>query len=182
MPEPEDKENLDPQDGQGQDQSQDGKQGQEKPWFDTFDGDLRSNPSITKFKTPAELAKSYVELQKTLGKDKIIVPTDKSTPEEWRAFFRKAGAPEKDDEYDVSDEDLPEQARMDSAAKDAFRKAMHAENMPKKQFDAAWKFYKQTTLNRVNQEVQRIGSLKGKAETDLRQEWGVIIPTPFPAS
>ena len=51
-----------------------------KQWFDEFEPDLKANPSITKFKSPAEIAKSYVELQKTLGKDKVVVPTEKSTP------------------------------------------------------------------------------------------------------
>lgn len=171
---PDDKENQ-----SGEDQNSDQSQGGEgqggtgtKNWYDGLDGDLKSNPSITKFKSEADLAKSYIELQKALGKDKVQVPTEKSTPEEWRAFFRKVGTPEKEDEYDVGDEDLPEQVRPDAATKEQFRKAMHGENMTKKQFEAAWKFYKTTTLNKLNQEVTRIQALKGSAETELRNEWG----------
>jgi hypothetical protein len=143
-----------------------------KQWFDEFDPDLKSNPSITKFKSPAEIAKSYVELQKALGKDKVVLPTDKSTPEEWRAFYKKLGAPDKDDEYDVSDEELPEQARTDGAVKEAFRKAMHGQGLTKKQFEGAWKFYKESTLNRINQHAESLKSMRGGTEAELRQEWG----------
>jgi hypothetical protein len=144
----------------------------EKAWFDSLDNDLKSNPSVTKFKNPGDLAKSYIELQKALGKDKVVVPTDKSTPEEWKAFFKKAGAPEKDDEYDVSDEDMPEMARLDATSKEAFRKAMHAEGYTKKQFDAAWTFYKDSTNNRLNQQAEELKNLRGSSETSLRGEWG----------
>jgi hypothetical protein len=144
----------------------------EKAWFELLDNDLKSNPSVTKFKNPGDLAKSYIELQKTLGKDKIVVPTDKSTPEEWKAFFKKAGAPDKDDEYDVSDEDMPEVARLDATSKEAFRKAMHAEGYTKKQFDAAWKFYKDSTSQRLNQEAEALKNMRGASEASLRSEWG----------
>lgn len=143
-----------------------------KNWFDEFEPDLKANPSITKFKAPADLAKSYIELQKSLGKDKVVIPTEKSTPEEWRAFYKKLGAPDKDDEYDVSDEDMPEIARTDAAVKEAFRKSMHGQGLTKKQFEGAWKFYKDTTLNKINQQTEELKNMRGGAESDLRQEWG----------
>jgi len=70
--------------GEGAGAGAGGDKGQ-KPWYDSLDTDLKTNPTITKFKSPAELGKSYVELQKAFGKDKVVVPTDKSTPEEWAA-------------------------------------------------------------------------------------------------
>lgn len=143
-----------------------------KNWFDDLEPDLKANPSITKFKNPGDLGKSYVELQKALGKDKVVVPTEKSTPEEWRAFFKKAGAPEKEDEYDVGDEDLPEQARIAQETKDALRKAAYNAGVTKKQFDAMFGTYKQRTNATIQQEIERLGNLKAETETALRGEWG----------
>jgi hypothetical protein len=141
-------------------------------WFDKLDPDLRNNPGITKFKSEADLAKSYVELQKALGKDKVTLPTDKSTPDELKAFWKKIGAPEKPEDYDIGDEDIVEQARLDFATKEQFRKAMYEEGYTKKQFDAAWKFYKQSTNNRITQEVEAIKKMRDVSETELRGKWG----------
>jgi hypothetical protein len=143
-----------------------------KNWYDDLDGDLKGNPSITKFKNVGDVAKSYLELQKTLGKDKVVVPTDKSTPQELAEFYKKIGAPEKDTDYDVSDEDVAEQVRLDAATKEAFRKSMHAQGLTKKQFEATWKFYKDSTNTRLNQQLESINQLRGASEASLRQEWG----------
>jgi len=143
-----------------------------KSWHDELEPDLRSNPSITKFKNVGDLGKSYVELQKSLGKDKVVLPTDKSTPEEWKAFYKKIGAPETAEEYDVSDEDMPEQFRLDANAKAEFRTKMLEAGLPKKQFEAAWNYYKESTLRRINQETESIKNMRGEAETTLRKEWG----------
>lgn len=145
---------------------------EEKKWYEGLNPDLASNPSIQKFNSVEDLGKSYVELQKSLGKDKVVLPTDKSTPEEWKAFYRKIGAPEKADEYDVSDEDMPEQFRLGAEAKAEFRQKMHEAGLPKKHFEAAWKYYKESTLRRIEQESESIKNLRGDAETNLRKEWG----------
>jgi hypothetical protein len=150
------------------------KQVEQKPqaWYDRLDGDLKSNPSITKFKSEADMAKSYIELQKTLGKDKVVVPTEKSTPEEWKAFFKKAGMPEADTEYDTNEEDLPEMVRSRDESLAEFRKQAHAAGVSKKQFDAMFKTYKKITNDRITQETEKLKGLKGETENALRSEWG----------
>ena len=143
-----------------------------KNWYDDLAPDLKSNPSIQEFKNVEDLGKSYVELQKSLGKEKVVLPTDKSTPEEWKQFYRKIGAPENAEEYDVSDEDMPEQFRLGAEAKAEFRQKMLEAGLPKKHFDAAWKYYKESTLRRIEQEAESIKNMRGSAETELRKEWG----------
>jgi hypothetical protein len=162
-----DNENPNPevQDNPGQSQEQ-------KPWYEKLDNDLRENPSITKFKSEGDLAKSYVELQKTLGKDKVIVPNDKSTPEEWAAFWKKAGMPEKEEEYSADQEDMAEQVRLTEDQVKEFRKAAYAQGVSKKQFDAMFGTYKKLTNARLNQELDNIKGLRNTSETALRQEWG----------
>lgn len=143
-----------------------------KQWFDDLDADLKSNPSVIKFKSPADLAKSYINLEKTLGKGRVVVPTEKSTPEEWRAFFKAGGAPEKEDEYDVGMEDLPEQARTPAEQLAALRKAALDNGVSKKAWDGIFKAYKDGANARLNQEVESIKKMRETSETELRQEWG----------
>lgn len=83
-----------------------------KNWYEKLDPDLKNNPSIQKFKDPASLAKSYVELQKMVGKDKVVLPTSKSTPAEWEAFYEKIGRPKDINEYSVPEIEVPDEVKM----------------------------------------------------------------------
>lgn len=141
-------------------------------WFDDLDADLKSNPSVTKFKTKADMAKSYINLEKTLGKNRVVVPNEKSTPDEWRAFFKAGGAPDKEDEYDIGMEDLPEQARIPAEQLSALRKAALDNGTSKKAWDAIFKTYKEGSNARLNQEVESINKMRENTETELRKEWG----------
>lgn len=143
-----------------------------KSWYDELDADLKANPSITKFKAPGELAKSYVELSKTLGKDKVVLPTDKSTPEEWKAFWKKVGAPEKDSDYDVGDDDMPEPIRISPEAKSALQKKAIELGVPKHHFEELFKTFKGLTETKFKQETDKVANLRGESETELRKEWG----------
>jgi hypothetical protein len=141
-------------------------------WYDDLDADLKAHPSITKFKNKGDLAKSYVELQKTLGKDKIVVPTDKSTPDEWRAYFKAVGAPDKEDEYSTITDDMPEAIRDRKEALDAFRKAAYEQGVTKKQFDAIFGTYKGLKKAEFEQGIEKVGKMREASETELRREWG----------
>ena len=143
-----------------------------KNWFDELEPDLKANPSITKFKAPGELAKSYVELQKTLGKEKVVLPTDKSTPEELKAFWKKLGAPDKEDDYDLNDEDIAEPIRISPEAKAMFKKYALEQGVPKSKLEGLFGVFKKATEQRFNQEVESIKKMRGESETTLRNEWG----------
>lgn len=141
-------------------------------WFDGLDADLKANPSITKFKGMGDLAKSYIEIQKTLGKDKIVVPTEKSTPEEWKAFWAKAGAPDKEDGYDLNDDDVAEPIRVSAEDKAAFKKAAIEMGVPKKHLEGMFNAFKKMRENSFNQETDKAKNMRGDSETKLREKWG----------
>lgn len=99
-------------------------------WLATLPEEIRGNPSLTKFKNHAELAKSYVEAQSLLGSsvrppsadasaeakaefrkkmqekvpDLIYAPEGDAEAE--AAFWKRLGKPEKLEEYDVPAEAL----------------------------------------------------------------------------
>lgn len=69
-----------------------------------MDENIKADKSWAKFKNPADLAKSYLELQKMVGK-KGEIPSDEAAPELWNEFYSKLGKPEKADGYKI---DIPE--------------------------------------------------------------------------
>lgn len=82
--------------------------------------DFASDPSLEKFKdkTPADLAKSYKELQSFVGKPKYDVPAKDAAPEIMVEFYKKLGVPENVDGYTF---DLPDTIKNDPAAQAAVK-------------------------------------------------------------
>ena len=71
-------------------------QPQTQTWRDSLPEEFRNDPSLANFKDINDLAKSYVHAQKLVGKDKVVLPTSSSKPEEWGALFKKLGMPDAD--------------------------------------------------------------------------------------
>jgi hypothetical protein len=77
------------------------------------------------------LAKNYVNAQRLVGADKVVLPTDKSSPEEIAAFRSKLGVPAKPEEYTFK---LPEgmaETSLDKNRIDTWRKELHEAGIPK---------------------------------------------------
>jgi hypothetical protein len=79
--------------------------GDGKSWLESLPDDIKSDPSLQMFKEPGALAKSWVNAQKMMGADKVILPNDKSTDEEWTAFYQKMGRPDAADKYEIKGPD-----------------------------------------------------------------------------
>lgn len=79
---------------------------QGEDWRAALGEDLR--PKLEKFASAADLAKSYVELQSSMGK-RVVVPDENATEEQIAAYREKIGLPKTVDEYKLAiPEDLPE--------------------------------------------------------------------------
>ncbi len=84
---------------------------EEVSFRDSLPENLRNAPGMMKFKDVPSLAQGYVNLEQTLGTNKIGVPQQSWTDDQWSEFYSKTGRPESFDEYNVdlqnvlSDED-----------------------------------------------------------------------------
>lgn len=106
-------------------------------WRSKLPDDLRSEKVFESIKgtnwdeAGPLLAKNYLHAQRLVGADKLVLPTDKSTPEEIAAFRSKLGVPGKPEEYGLK---LPEglkEEQLDKAKVDVWRKEMHEAGIPK---------------------------------------------------
>lgn len=69
-------------------------------WKEALDPDLLNEPSIKSIKDVNALAKSYIHGQKLIGADKIVVPSNLTSDEEWQNIYKKLGMPESPDKYE----------------------------------------------------------------------------------
>lgn len=139
-------------------------------WLQGLDEAYRNDPSATKFKTPNDLFKSYKNLEKLVGGNKVVLPGEKATPEEWNAFYERLGRPK--DAAGYKFDSLPEELRHESNEK-VFAEVFHKAGLTPKQAEViteAWKELTQNELSRMSEQSQ--GQAK-QAETVLRKEWGM---------
>lgn len=137
-------------------------------WRDTLPEEMRNDPSLQSFSDVTNLAKSYLHTKQQVGKKGIIAPTDKSTDEEWNAFYKAIGQPDFD-KYEVK---VPEGFKANEEFMGAFKKAAHESGILPKQAQKLFDWY-----NTIQAESAKAGAKAKEVETKeklegLKKEWG----------
>ena len=60
-------------------------------WKDSISEEYRVDPNIEKFTEIDALAKSYINATKMIGQDKIAIPNNNSTDDQWSEVYAKLG-------------------------------------------------------------------------------------------
>jgi hypothetical protein len=107
-------------------------------WLDALPDDIKKDPSLAMFKEPSALAKSWVNAQKMIGADKVVIPNDKATEEDWGNFYKKLGRPEAADKYEIKTADG--QALNEEFAK-GFKEAAFKSGLSAKQVSSLAEWY-----------------------------------------
>lgn len=137
-------------------------------WKDFLDEDVKTDPSLKAIKDLKGLAKSYVHAQRMVGSDKILVPNQYATDEEWEQIYNKLGRPESPDKYELKLEN--------SQISDDFLKGMketaHKVGLSGKQVTAFAEFYNKQ-LTEAQTKIAQHEEIQYKQEVDtLKKEWG----------
>ena len=78
-------------------------------WMESLPEDLRGDETLKSIPDLSAMAKMLVSGQKMIGADKIIIPGNESTDEDWGEVFKKLGRPETGEGYELAKpEDIPE--------------------------------------------------------------------------
>jgi hypothetical protein len=94
-------------------------------WLDDLPDDLKSSPSLSKFETKEGFAKSYINLEKMLGSEKVPVPKE-GDAEGWARYLKAGGLPDSADGYAFTKpEKLPEGFQYDEALDKRLAGIMH---------------------------------------------------------
>jgi hypothetical protein len=141
-----------------------------KSWKETISEEFRNDPNISKFTEIDALAKSYINATKMIGSDKIAVPNNNSTDDQWEEVYSKLGRPESPDKYQLDFKS--EVAPVDEQAIKSFAEVAHKTGLNEKQAQAILDFYKQNSENSVQQLKVDTETAQAQAEQQLRQEWG----------
>jgi hypothetical protein len=67
-------------------------------WRDSLPDDIKASFSLSKFETLEGFAKSYVNLERMLGSEKVPVPKE-GDEEGWSRYYKAGGLPDKPEDY-----------------------------------------------------------------------------------
>lgn len=146
----------------------------EKPvpsWKDSLDPELKAHPSLAAFKDPKDLAKSWVNAQKMIGKEKIALPSKNATPQEWDEVFNRLGRPKDPEGYNIpEDYAAPELTSEEGRAE--YKKIAHKFGLLPQQAEGLYKWWADQANGALNATQEQNAMTQKEVEANLRKEWG----------
>lgn len=150
-------------------------------WRESLDPSIKEHPALKNFKAPGDLAKSWVEAQKLIGRDKIPVPDpNKATKEDWDIVFERLGRPKDPNGYKLPDVKLPDgfPAPKEEFIKELKEKALELGLLPA-QISGLYEWFMEAEGNQYGQYMQEREQARMTAESTLRKQWGKAFEQNF---
>jgi hypothetical protein len=141
-----------------------------KSWKEAISEEFRKDPNIEKFTEIDALAKSYINATRMIGQDKVAVPNENSTEDQWNEVYSKLGRPESADKYKL--EAKSEIVPIDEGAIKTFAETSHKLGLNNKQAQGILEYYKNIMEGSAQQSKVDAETAQAQSVQELRQEWG----------
>jgi len=139
-------------------------------WKESISETYRNDPNIQKFTEIDALAKSYINATRMIGQDKVVIPTNNSTEDQWNEVYDKLGRPESAEKYSLDAKSKV--VSLDDNAVKQFAETSHKLGLNNKQAQGLLEFYKQNMEGTAQQAKIDTETAQAQAEQELRSEWG----------
>ena len=139
-------------------------------WKESISETYRNDPNIQKFTEIDALAKSYINATRMIGQDKVVIPTNNSTEDQWNEVYDKLGRPESAEKYSLDAKSKV--VSLDENAVKQFAETSHKLGLNNKQAQGLLEFYKQNMEGTAQQAKIDTETAQAQAEQELRSEWG----------
>jgi hypothetical protein len=144
-----------------------------KAFLKTLPKDLQENPSLSRYSSPEAVARAYVNLEKTLGSEKVPIPKDPNDQEAWDRYYVAGGRPPEPKAYEFQKpEKMPEGVIWDDNMEGWWRQAAFESGLSQRQAQKLVDQYRDRYFAQAELGNQQISTdiVKGKAE--LQRDWG----------
>jgi len=105
-----------------------------------------------------------------IGQDKVAVPNENSTDDQWNEVYGKLGRPESADKYKL--EVNSETAQIDEGSIKSFAENAHKLGLNNKQAQGILEYYKDSMEGTAQQSRIDTETAQAQSEAELRKEWG----------
>ena len=137
----------------------------QEDWKTELPDDLKK--PMERFKTPSDVAKSYRELERLLGKS-----VQDMTPEEREKFYKRLGRPESPGGYELDAVILPKGIERNPEADETFKRVAYELNLSKEQAKKLHKWAAESANDMLGEAIRVQAKKKEEAVSALRKEWG----------
>jgi len=141
----------------------------ETSWKDSLPDDIKMDPTLATFTDVSALAKSYVNAQKLIGKDKISLPDKHATDEDWQNIYNKLGLPKDVKEYQV---EVAKDAGLDESFINQFKESAHKAGILPKQAKKLLDWYTEASKGAIGAYQGDIANKQAANAEALKKEWG----------
>lgn len=136
--------------------------------------DIRDEPVFNSIKDLGSLAKSYVNAQRLIGQDKLVLPKGEDDVDGWNTVFNKLGRPTAPTEYEYGQVEpidiVPKEYVEKSVAQ--FSEWAHEAGLNKKQAKLIFTKFMENQRAEAEGIKQSFQTQAQASEEALRQEWG----------
>lgn len=144
-------------------------------WYEGIDRNIYDDPSLMPLKgedggiNAHNLLKSYVHAQKSIGRDKVIVPGPNDGPEAWNEVFQKLGLPQQKNDYlrEIPGLEVADQNLFNSFKEKAFELGI----LPKQAAEIL-KWNAQMQAQQQEETQRTVQMTQSQTIETLKQEWG----------
>ena len=155
--------------------------GAAQAYFETFaDEQIRTNPSVQRYKTPEDLAKAYISLEARMGIEperRLDLPKDPADAAAMREVWAKLGLPDKPDGYGITLDGVEGATDADKSMLAKFTAFAHEKGMPAGFAKAAFEFWTGESAQAKTAFDQQLAERKTQGEAALKTEFGGAFDT-----
>lgn len=142
-------------------------------WRDSLPEDIRNDPSLLEVTTVPGAMKMLVHAQKMTGRDRVAIPGENASDEDWSEFYNRVGRPRTVDDYQYErPEGIPDVHRSDTVMAE-IRADAHANNLTQKQFTRMMAADDARILDEIAVRDSEAEGEVDAAEKYLKDLWGM---------
>jgi hypothetical protein len=149
-------------------------------WLSGLTPEVKSLIEVKGYKTPNDLGTAYINAERAIGADKIVLPGKDAKPEEWDAYYAAAGWPKDKgaDGYQFTKPGkVPEGFTYSEDSAKAFAKWAHDARLTPTQAQKVHDSYVAMQLDAWNTAVASRAEGQAGTLTALKTEWGTAFDT-----
>ena len=144
-----------------------------KEFLKTLPADLQENASLARYSSPESLARAYINLERTLGSEKVPIPKDPNDQAAWDRYYAAGGRPEEPKAYQfVKPEKLPEGVAWDDNMEGWWRQAAFESGLSQRQAQKLVDQYRDRYIAQVDLQNKQVGTDITKGKAELQRDWG----------
>lgn len=150
-----------------------GAPGSEPTWRDSLPEDLRDHASLRDIGDVNNLVKSFINAQQMIGADKIKLPGESATADEWSDFYAAAGRPDAATNYAFeAPSELPDGFQYSDDLAGAFKDWAFEAGLSQKQAGMLHDRYVADIARGVQEMTEQETESIRAADTAIRKAWG----------